>query len=245
MTTPTATRARPRTGGFTLIELVIALAVIAVLFGAVVYGVGALTGARAKEASAELAGAIRALYDSAALSGRTCRLVFELPSGRDDAQGAVRYRAECAKGAITAASDREGELKRETERAAKREREAARGAPSSDTRLLAMNREGAPSAQELMAREQDRVEEAARYSAFSSEELVARTLPSNVRLEIWTAKQRTPVKEGLAFLYFFPQGYTERAQLVVSQGDNAWTISVSPLTGKTTISAERLEVPRA
>ena len=91
--------------GLTLIELVVALGIVVVLFAAVVYGVGALTGAKAKEASAELAGTIRALYDTAALSGKTCRLVFELPQ-KNDEDGAVRYHAECAKGSITAGADR-------------------------------------------------------------------------------------------------------------------------------------------
>jgi general secretion pathway protein H len=51
------------------------------------------------------------------------------------------------------------------------------------------------------------------------------------------------VKNGQAFLYFFPQGYTERAQIWVRQGKNTWTLSISPLTGKTAIVSEDLEVP--
>ena len=65
--------------GFTLIEMVVALAIVAVLFAAVVIGVGALTGAKAKESATELSGVIRSMYDTANLTGKTCRLVFELP----------------------------------------------------------------------------------------------------------------------------------------------------------------------
>ena len=42
-------RRKPR--GLTLIELTVALGIIVVLFAAVVFGVGALTGAKAKETS--------------------------------------------------------------------------------------------------------------------------------------------------------------------------------------------------
>ena len=84
---------RLRFGGLTLIEIVVALSIITLLFAGVVMSVGALTGAKAKESSTELAGTIRSLYDTAALSGRTCRLVFTLPPEKDD-ETPVTWRAE-------------------------------------------------------------------------------------------------------------------------------------------------------
>ena len=96
----------------------------------------------------------------------------------------------------------------------------------------------------LQDQEKTRVDEAAKYSNFSNEDVVERTLPSGVKLEVWTAKQRQAAKSGIAYLYFFPQGYTERAQVWVRQGTNTWTLTISPLTGKTKIHAEDLEVPR-
>src|SRR5512140_1350393 len=95
-----------RARGLTLIELMIALAVAAVLFSAAVMGIGAITGAQAKKSAGELAGVIRSLYDTAALTGRTCRLAFELPGEKAEDQKA-RYRAECAAGAVTTSADRD------------------------------------------------------------------------------------------------------------------------------------------
>jgi general secretion pathway protein H len=66
-----------------------------------------------------------------------------------------------------------------------------------------------------------------------------------VKLSVWTRHQREVARSGTAYLYFFPQGFTERAQLYVRQGDNVWTLSVSPLTGKTSVVGEALEVPRS
>ena len=68
--------------GLTLIEISIAIIIVAMLFSAAVMGIGSLTGAKAKGSAGELAGLIRSLYDSAALRGRTCRLVFEIPDRR-------------------------------------------------------------------------------------------------------------------------------------------------------------------
>ncbi|PZR08869.1 MAG: prepilin-type cleavage/methylation domain-containing protein [Archangium gephyra] len=221
--------------GMTLIEIVVALMIVAVLFAAVTFGVGALTGAKAQEASTELAGTIRALYDTAALSGRTCRLVFDLPEEKNE-EGAVKWRAECAKGGVTATSKRDDELKEL--------RAKTKDKVKDDKRFRRLDDDSAPTLQQLQEQEKDRVEEAAKFSDFSSEDVVEKTLPSNVRVEVWTQKQRQPAKTGTAYLYFFPQGYTERAQVWVRQGDNAWTLTISPLTGKTKIHGEDLEVPR-
>jgi general secretion pathway protein H len=222
--------------GLTLIELTVALGIVVLLLAAVVIGIGSLTGAKAKEASTELAGTIRALYDSAALSGRTCRLVFTLPEKRDE-ETPVSWRAECAKGSATASGKRDDELKDA--------RAQAKDKVKDDERFRRLDSDSAPTLQQLQEQEKARVEEAAKFSNFSSEDVGEHTLPSNVKIEVWTAKQREPAKHGLAYLYFFPQGYTERAQVWVRQGDNTWTLTISPLTGKTKIHNEDLEVPRS
>ncbi len=236
-----------RARGFTLVELIISMAVIAVLFSGIVFSVGALTGQRAKETSAELAGAIRALYDSASLSGKTCRMVFELPPERAAEDTGITWRAECAKGGVTAAAKRDDELREATKDRDDQDKKKGerRGSSSLASGFRSLNSDQAPTAQELQAREKARVEEAAKYSGFSSDDVQERKLPGNVQIEVWTAKQHDPVKHGLAYLYFFPQGFTERAMIWVRQGSNVWTITVAPLTGRTVIFSEALEVPRS
>ena len=227
-----------RSAGFTLVELTVAMGIAVLMFASVVYGVGALTGAKAKESANDLANAIRTLYDTAALTGKTCRLVFQLPEGRED-ESAVKWHAECAKGGITAGAKRDDELREAHDKEKDKDR------LKKDDRFKRMDSDGAPSMQELMAREKDRVEEAAKFTTFASDDINERTLPSNVKIQVWTAKQRDPVKTGPAYLYFFPQGFTERAMVFVRQGSNVWTIAVSPLTGKTSVVGEELEVPRS
>lgn len=230
-----------RRSGFTLLELVIVIAIIGLMLGAAIIAVGSLTGTRAKEASTELAGTIRLLYDSAALTGRTCRLVFELPQLKDE-DGKVKYHAECAKGALTASRDRDEELKEVEKQRKELERNPRR---RDDDRYKPLASNDAPTLQELQAREKDRVEQSAKYNAFTSEEIKEHTLPGGVRVSIWTKHQREPVKSGTAYLYFFPQGFTERSQVVVRQGNNAWTLVVSSLTGKVVIANDELEVPKS
>jgi general secretion pathway protein H len=217
----------------TLIEVSIALTIAALLFSAAVIGVGAITGARAKATAGELSAVIRALYDSAALSGKTCRLALQLSDPK--VEGPIRYWAECAAGNVTTARDRD-EAQRE-------ERRRSPTGTSERPELTRSNNE--PTLQDLLAQEKERVEAAAKYSVYTAPEITPRVLPSSVKLSVWTRHQKDPVTRGTAYLYFFPQGFTEKAMVFVQQGNNVWTILVQPLTGKATVFGEQLEVPRS
>jgi general secretion pathway protein H len=229
--------------GLTLIEISIAIIIVAMLFSAAVMGIGSITGAKAKGSAGELAGLIRSLYDSAALRGKTCRLVFEIPDPKSD--DPTRYHAECAEGAVTTSRDRDTALRDDN---SQRERNAragkGTGARDETRRNYLVSGGDASSSRELMEGEKQRVENAARFSSYTSEEVPSRELPGDVKVSVWTRHQREPVESGVAYLYFFPQGYTEKAYVYVKQGDNVWTLDVSPLTGKVQVVAEALEVPR-
>jgi general secretion pathway protein H len=103
----------PAGRGFTLIELMIVMSVIALLAAAAAPALGALTGADARKGAGELAAAMRWLFDSAAVRHSTCRLVLA-PASRS-------YWAECAPGRATI--DGDPEKAREQER--RREEDAA------------------------------------------------------------------------------------------------------------------------
>ena len=93
--------------GFTLIELLIVVAVVALLAGLAAPAVGTVTGANARKAAGELDGAMRYMFDTAALRHATCRLALDLDAGA--------WWAECAPGAAAIARGGEEE-ERELER---------------------------------------------------------------------------------------------------------------------------------
>ncbi|MGO8970393.1 MAG: type II secretion system protein [Myxococcaceae bacterium] len=224
-------RLRP-SAGFTLIEVMVVIAIAAMLLGAVVVGIGALTGARARATLGELGGAMRAMYDRAALTGHTCRMVFDLPPG--DTTG-FTYRAECAPRAVTTGGDREKVLKDDTQA---RDDAAKRGNRGS------FNARSGSSLLDVLSREKDRVEAAAKFSVFTSPEVEPRRV-SGVKLSVWTPHQHQPARSGLAYVYFFPQGSAERAQLTARQGNSVWTLTVSPLTGNTTVVDGEPAIPKS
>jgi len=227
--------------GFTLIELTVAIAVAAALFSALVLGLGALTGARARQAMGELGGAARSLYDTAALSGNTCRLVLLLP--RDDS-AEFTYRAECANGPVTTAMDRDQEIRDATKAAVEAYKKRGRGAAADLPPPSGGVRSSGSTLLDLLDSEKARVEKAAAFSAFTTPEIQPRRM-SGVRVSVWTSHQKAKITNGLAYLYFFPQGYTERAQVTVRQGANVWTLLVSPMTGRTSIVDGEPEVPKS
>jgi general secretion pathway protein H len=220
--------------GLTLIEIMVAMTIAVVLFSAVAMSVGAITGSKAKAATGELAGTIRYLYDTASLTGKTCRLVFNLPSQRDE-DAKVQYWAECASGNIATSRDREAELKEATQERDDRAKGKEPVGEFKDDSAFS----------ELMAREENRVEDRAKFSDYTDEQVEKREFPTAVRVSVWTRHQKNETKDGLAYLYFFPQGFTERSMVKIRQGDNTWTIKISPLTGKANVVAEDVEIPRS
>ena len=64
--------------GFTLIELLVVLAIVAFVAAAAAPALGSVTGATARRAAGEVAGAMRWIFDTAALRHQTCRLALDL-----------------------------------------------------------------------------------------------------------------------------------------------------------------------
>jgi general secretion pathway protein H len=89
----------PHSAGFTLIELMIVMTIVALLAAAAGPALGGLTGADARKAAGEVSGSMRWLFDSASVRHATCRLVLS-PADRS-------FWAECAPGRSTIERDPE------------------------------------------------------------------------------------------------------------------------------------------
>jgi general secretion pathway protein H len=212
--------------GLTLIELGISLLIVGLLFAAVLPSVEGVTGVRARESAAKMTGMVRYLYNQSALSGRPCRMTFDLDQ--------KMYWAECTQEHFALGNERE----RSRDGHADLDDQKKLDTPLSHTDGFALDDADAAK------QEKERIEKAAEFDEFTDDEIEKQKLPKGVDLQVWVDHQREKYKTGKAYLYFFPQGYTERAQIYVSTGDTVYTLKVSPLTGKSVVVSEELDLPR-
>lgn len=208
--------------GLTLIEILVVLLIVAGLMAMVIPSVQSVTGMRVRKEAGHLGGAISYLYNHAAVTGRTCRLVFSM--GEEDGDA---WTAECT----------EDPPRLDAETLQVRRGAVYRRDDDDDWfRRSGRDEDGF----------EERLKEQARWSQFASRTLQPTQLPSGIQIGgVWTPRVADLVSDGDANLYFFPTGETQRAIIyIVDSWDNAYTLDVQPLTGRVSIVSGWEEVPR-
>ncbi len=220
-------RPRHHRVGLTLIEITVALAIAALVVGAGVISLNALTDADLKSAAVEITGAIKFTYDRSIMQKRTERMGFDINKGlwwidyTDDPYALARERT-------TGKS----------------------GAESPDDKKPAK----AQTLDELFEKADDpetEVKQAmagGKASAFAGDEEAGppRNLPSGVSFsKVWTGHQDEPFTEGIAYLHFFRSGWTEPAQIELTDGDDYITLKVFPLTGRVRMYKKKIDDQKA
>ncbi len=199
--------------GFTLIELGMVIGILALAALVVVPSIEAAFGVKTREEAGKVAGSIRAMYGESVLSGKTCRLVFDLDNRE--------YWPECAEGRVRVAAMEE----------------SSRG-----KRIDEDDDEGMGTEEQREARSQ--LKQRTAFGGYESGLAPKRSLPESVQLSaVWTQHQSDPYEAGTAYLYFFPNGQSERAYIYVSDEDSTFTIIVNPMTGRAKVVPEWVDVP--
>jgi general secretion pathway protein H len=203
----------------TLIEVLIVVALIAILSGSVLFGSGMLRSSRLRGASTLIASAVRLGLARANTSGHAARLVLDLDNDKvvlEEATGSVMLREKKAPAAgAEAATEAEQQAKADSDRILDGPR-----APRATFRAVKV----------------------------FSDTPEGRELGSGVDLvEVQTEHDENPIVNGRAYIYFWPGGLTERAhvQLKRAGDDEALTVIVSPLTGRTKIEKGLVDLPEA
>jgi general secretion pathway protein H len=193
----------------------IVIAIVGIISAAAMPALSAVTGANARSAAGEPAGAARYLFDTAALRHQTCRLTLDLDH--------AAWWAECTKDRYYA--PRSG-------RAARHEEE--------DDRSL---EDRFPDERDA---EKRRLLAKATFAQFDDRLAKKRGLPGSAHFEeVWSQHQKEALTRGLAYVYFYPQGQSERAHIPIVDGDNAYTVVTEAFTGHARVVTGKLEVPRS
>ena len=218
---------RGRARGVTLIEVLMAVALVSLMTGVAVLGTGVVESARLKRSAVMVAGAVRIAYGHASASTKTVRIVFDLGTQTITLEEATGQHL-LVKGERSGGAEAATEAERAAQEAAEAEAEGPRKSRASfqPAKAMGFNPEAGKTGKEL---------------------------DTGVRIvQVETSHDDEPVTEDRAYLYFWPGGQTERAAIVISKGrgsdeneeNDVLTVVVSPLTGKTEIVRGRAEMPK-
>lgn len=220
-----------------LMEVMVAMALLVAMVGLAVPYLGSLMGVDVRENARKLGSTLQYLFDQAAMTGHTYRVVFNVDRHawwvevNDSDKEALIYHSprEREDGQIERA-----ELLAEMEKARERgiASAAAQSMPLADTVLET-------------------------FTQVEDEQVRRVQLPDTVYLAgVWTpqyADVQRPEPEPpedeaddrIAYVHLFPGGYAERAFIYLSDGDeDFYTLEVEPLTGRVIVHNEEVEVPR-
>lgn len=219
--------------GYTLLELMAVIAIVLVAGVAVVAGVQSVRKASLSTSAARVAAAVRYLYDLAVLNNRPYRLVVDF-EGRS-------FRGEEVSDACGGLLPSEEERRFGVETARMPvEREPAQGPPlpsETSPRLATETQVG--SVTDGIAKEQG----SSRRRIRPKENLLTRqVLPEGIAFAaVVTSHHDEPVEEGEAEIFFFPDGYAEKALIYLRKGEETYTVETIPLKGIGRVHAEELD----
>lgn len=213
-----------RQSGFSLIEMLVVLAVLSLLTGGVVLGVRSLVKSELRSQSGKLAAAIRYSYDRAISTGAYFRLHFDL-----DQQ---TYRLERSEQRVlleTSEDSARNGRGRDKDKEDKKEEDEERRDTSLPPELLPPPSPRRP-----------------KFDEYKDTTLPSVRMSRVHVLDILTPRQPEPYRAGHAYLHFFPDGHTERAVIHLGtdpNDDDQYTLVVHGLTGRVEVKSGRHAPP--
>jgi len=228
--------------GFTLIEIMVALAIAGLVTSLGVGALRSLAKSDLRAATAHLSGAIRYLFDRASITGKYHRLVIDLNAGR--------YWAEVSDDRfyIPREAESERDVRKREDDEAKQDEDERRKAEEREKRYSNGNSSGGTfdmSKLEIGDFRPKRV----RFGAFKEMALKPVTIKAGKAkiAGVFTPRMSEEVTAGRAYIYFFPMGQTEAAivHLTDAKGEAPYSIVVHPITGRVKIWDRYIQPPIA
>jgi len=216
--------------GFTLIEVMIAMALVAMMVVGTIMGLRSLAKSDLRSAATRMAGSIRYLFDRASTTGKVHRLVIDFDNGKN--------LAESSNDSFVFAAGKETD---ET-----RKKEAEKIAKEEEAKREAAEKEAFFGSSQIPSRYMPKpfIPARAKFDAFRETAVKPVTLKSGVILsDIYTPRLTAPLDSGKGYVYFFPMGMTEAAviHLTDKKHETFYSLIVHPLTGRVTVKSSFVE----
>jgi hypothetical protein len=227
--------------GITLMEMLLAVALIAMVIAGVSLGVGAISSTKLRHAASRMGAVISFLAHEAVVKGRPMRLVLDL--------GAGTYKVETMaveddrSAAYLAAGEKRGQGQSEEapEEELERKSSLSKGEDQSAALKLGLGDFIKPPSQGRQKPAWEPITDGIRVEP----------LPETVRFaSIYTPHQTEPFTQGQGYIYFWPNGSTEHTLVHLSLGDASedetdkfYSILIDPMTGRAEVKDGRYELP--
>ncbi len=236
---------RKAQSGFTLIEIIVVLAIVALITSLGVKGFRSLARSDLRASATNLAGAMRFLFDRASTTGKVHRLVFDFENGRYWAEQSDDrfFIPRDAESPEAARRREEMEAQEDEERRKKEEERAAALAAQADN---SGSSSGSSSSFDLSKLEIGEFKpRRARVAAFKEVALKPVTLKKAVFRSVYTPRLTEAVTSGRAYMYFFPLGQTEPAIVTLSDpsGETVFSLVAHPITGRVKVYNQEVKPP--
>lgn len=204
-------------------------AIIGLMLGATVYGFRSIAKSDLRSSASKLAGAIRYCFDRAVTTGAYYRLVLDLDGNkywaeRSDDRTYLTAGKEDSPGKGQALDVQALEKKRDEEEAKVQEEAASVGG-----QMVSLDPPPKP--------------KRAKFQTFKDTTLPQVKLGRAQMFDVYTPRQREPYLKGRAYLYFFPDGHTERAIVRLHDGDDFYSLVIHPLTGRVEVISGKVDIP--
>ncbi|GEM_PF-228061 len=220
-------RPEPRSAGrrgVTLLEVIIAIALIALLTGTLMLGVGFRRASERRSAAMLVLVGLRMGMTRANATGYPVRLVFDLGERRIGLEETTQRRLLRSPEAEEEATGG-GKTVSEVERAAREEAERILQGPRPPPPRFAPVKE---------------------FGGEDGDGGFGRSLGAHARIRsVQTEHDPEPITEGRAYLYVWPRGGTEEAAIQITDDadDEGLTVRISALTGRGRIERGRVSLP--
>lgn len=210
--------------GFTLVELAVTILIIVVIVGGLAVGLGGLRRADLTTVAGRIDGAVRYLYQLAAINATPYRLAVDLGEGSWWVEALDQETSAC--GSFVVKDVRKRDVASADE---KKGRKGRFGKGSKDEKAEKAERSRCPEEE----RDADDQCPAQGFAPVPDKLLVPRKLPQGITFSgLMTTHQQDVQTEGKGYIYFFPNGTAEKAYLYVSSESETFTIETFPLLGK-------------
>lgn len=226
--------------GMTIIEVMVVVAVVGLLAGGLIMGLGAGRTAQVMRATNQLAGTVRFAFDKARVTGTYYRLHLDFEKGSFTLQSADERM-------YMPSTDRDGSIREydedEEEDKIERDEKAAESYYSSIQSRMMGVLEGQETDPYAVTAEKVPRRRPPLFSSFDGEGSLSGlgetiVIPDGVEIvSVRTEHDPAEITEKEASLYFFPQGRTQLAHIQLRKKgsedeEDGYTVIVEPLTGR-------------